>query len=514
MSAFVDRWIIEKIVNEPNRRQTEEAFGKALGTKPIRQEETFQGTETFDELGNPIFADDFNYKQTDIPGTGLLADIYDPENQARFAKTMMGTPGGQTLGISMMNQIQSGGQTLDKMDYENLRQDGIVEQTRAILHGAPVRQPNSRIPTMRGRQPVIPNLAASAGLSYPTQGNVPVQNAPVRGAPTQPNANVKREEEYRAKRSMLESLALQPGMTKSLEPMIKALDVEYGMGPGAANSIQEYNFAKSQGFAGTYEDWKKMTRQTIMEGKPTSVSDLNNLMFPQGSPGFEQYGARIPYGLDNATLAELGAVTRDEMTGEMGGKLQLLRTAQAEFPTIEKSLFSEPGVFDNKKLWEMVALDFSDLNSFWASPESQDAMVGFEIGKQAITRVETGAAMPDTELDNTAKRFVPKPWSSNQTNMLRWRAYQHFINNAEKLIDPIRANVPEADRAAVATKNVNDAATKVLRDFGVTDDEMEMPEELKPIIKKAEKQGIQYQEHDSNYIYGVDEDGRKVRINR
>ena len=59
-----------------------------------------------------------------------------------------------------------------------------------------------------------------------------------------------------------------------------------------------------------------------------------------------------------------------------------------------------------------------------------------EMGIQAITRVETGAAMPETEVDNTRKRFEVQPEDSLQVAVLKHNMYRQFIDGTLKLLDP------------------------------------------------------------------------------
>lgn len=494
--SFAQRWLMNRFIDEPNRVKRQKIFEDALGTAPSE--------EIIAPLGSR-----FSVKLQDAqPGTGLLADIYNPANQARFASEMMRAPGGDSLSNAMMQHIQSSGIALDKMDKETNIQSNYANQARDLLYGAPQVKGASNIPMTQNAN----TLAATSPL---LDTSLQAQESPVRNVPRAPTGAAADYEGYMTDRNTITNnpLYFNPAMKGMFDDQLKVIDSKWGYGEGATTSQREWrNAQRFNNYHGTFEDWKKMSRtETLKENQFASVSDLDKLMFPEGSKGYELYGKQIPYGKSPKELSDLGAVTRDEVAGEQGGKLTMLRTAQQQFPTIRERIMTPEGDFDNTKLWEMVGLDFTDLASFFVSPEAQDAYAAFEIGMQGITRVETGAAMPPEEIKNTRRRFMPKPWSSASANKLRWNAYQYFINNAENIIDPIRAG--EKLTPEEATRRVNKAIDETFDLFGVSD-EMEMPKELKPLVSKAKKEGISYTGHDNNYIYGIDKQGRKTRISR
>ena len=507
--GFFTNLLTEKFIDAPNRRRREEIFAEALGQPATRVGE-FTGMEiTYDEAGNPI-PKDVTYR-TETDATGLLADIYNPKNQTRFARKMMGAPGGQAIANSMMTQVQQGGQVLDRMDYENAREDAIFNQVRQSLFATPQTRPQTTIPATGGRQPRIPNISPIAPTSQVPGTTGRVETSPGISPDVRPTGTAEDFEKYSALRRQVESFAMHPAMKDSIKPILDSLDATWGYGPGATNAMREWRAAQRfNGYDGTFEDWKKMNRQTIMKGDPAKVTDLQKLMFPPGSPGYNKYGtSSIPYGIAPEELASLGAVLRDDLSAEGAGKYTMLKTAQEQFPIIQKTVFSAPGVFDTKTLWEMVALDFTDLASFGVSSNAQQAYAAFETGMQGITRTETGAAMRDEEIDNTKRRFMPKPWSSNEANMLRWNAFQYFINNATDIINPAAKENQGLKPAEIMDK----AVTKTLEQFGVKD-ETNPPKELKPLFDKAKQEKITYTGHDDQYIYGLDSNGRKARVPR
>jgi hypothetical protein len=62
--------------------------------------------------------------------------------------------------------------------------------------------------------------------------------------------------------------------------------------------------------------------------------------------------------------------------------------------------------------------------------------VKMEMGIQAITRGETGAAMPPSEVENTRIRFMPKITDSAAVIQVKLEMFREFLNGSLKLVDP------------------------------------------------------------------------------
>lgn len=58
-----------------------------------------------------------------------------------------------------------------------------------------------------------------------------------------------------------------------------------------------------------------------------------------------------------------------------------------------------------------------------------------ELGIQAMTRSETGAAMPPSEVSNTRKRFQPSVWDSDGLARIKLEMYEDTINGTLQLIN-------------------------------------------------------------------------------
>jgi len=119
---------------------------------------------------------------------------------------------------------------------------------------------------------------------------------------------------------------------------------------------------------------------------------------------------------------------KDTVTGENAGKAQMLRTAQKGAKGIRALVFNEKGEIDKVNL----------VNASLGTPgtKGRELKQKMEFGIQAITRIETGAAMPDSELDNTRARFMPAPFDSPAIVNLKLDMFDDFIGGTLKLLDP------------------------------------------------------------------------------
>jgi len=171
----------------------------------------------------------------------------------------------------------------------------------------------------------------------------------------------------------------------------------------------------------------KPNTQINMGQKAIPVTDLMKMRLPDGT--------RPPVGITYEQAQKMGVTLKKDVGGDVASKLAMLDTARAEMPNMEQMMFGKDGINRDliKQAWGIgVAEPVAGL----VSPEAGKLFAGFEYGIQAITRAETGAAMPASEIDNTRKRFMPKPWDSDDVVNQKWNAYKLFINNAKKYLDP------------------------------------------------------------------------------
>lgn len=130
----------------------------------------------------------------------------------------------------------------------------------------------------------------------------------------------------------------------------------------------------------------------------------------------------------------------DVTQGEQAGKIQMLRTAKKAAVSVDKLIYQ----LDDKGNIKLdkegkPALDRVNLFNAWAETpgtEGRKLAKRMEFGIQAITRLETGAAMPAEELNNTRARFMPTFTDSDETVELKIQMFNDFMGGTLKLIDP------------------------------------------------------------------------------
>lgn len=130
----------------------------------------------------------------------------------------------------------------------------------------------------------------------------------------------------------------------------------------------------------------------------------------------------------NAGVTPIPGGPKDSLTAESAAKTQMLKTAKSAFPGVKKLVFDKDGSLNRTNLFT------ADQNVPFT--EGRKLRNKMEQGIQAITRSETGAAMPPEEVENTRKRFMPQVGDTKEIAETKLRLYEEFIEGTIKLIDP------------------------------------------------------------------------------
>lgn len=208
--------------------------------------------------------------------------------------------------------------------------------------------------------------------------------------------------------------------------------------------------------------------------KYVSVSDLGKLMDSNGNP--------LPPGITWDEARSMGAVLRETETADKAGKLTMMQTAQGLFSKIDDLMFDEEGNPDTETIRNAFAISLDPtpgemlskvgISLFGDEQKASDAgnlYQAFEQGFQAMTRTETGAAMPPEEIENTKRRFRPGPLDSDEEVMQKYNAYKFFINNAINLMRPQKGQAKRyGDNVAALSQDINRLADQALIQAGVS----------------------------------------------
>lgn len=188
---------------------------------------------------------------------------------------------------------------------------------------------------------------------------------------------------------------------------------------------QRTNLAKNLELAGIDPksvEGKKIIRESIT--KPGVKIDLNkgaDFKIPIGFRPVKENGLTVG-------VEPVPGGPKDNLTGETAGKTQSLRGGLKAAENIEDLIFDKDGSLNNLNLF----------NAFFGTigTDGRELATRYEVGIQAITRNETGAAMPPEEIENTRLRFQPSIFDSVKTARLKIQMFREFMSGTLKLLDP------------------------------------------------------------------------------
>lgn len=229
---------------------------------------------------------------------------------------------------------------------------------------------------------------------------------------------------------------------------------------GLKRGTKPYNdFIKRYAFKKDFE---------VSGDKPMSVADLNKVEIPDpNNPG---RFIKPPVSTTPNQLREMGGRIRETVGADAAGRYAMLDTASKAFNDIEQAIFRSDGTIDKQLIKDSFLMSKDPTpgkiaSKWWTqNPQAAEVAQGFEMGIQAITRLETGAAMPESEIENTRSRFLPGPADSDELVQRKWNAYKYFIQNAKYMINP---SVFKGSSVESLTDEVRKAADRALQEFEV-----------------------------------------------
>ena len=236
-------------------------------------------------------------------------------------------------------------------------------------------------------------------------------------------------------------------------PSVLFTGTETGNQPSA---VQEYNFARGQGYKGSFEDWKKAQKSegvTVNYGAPQAGVDS------QGNPVFFQPsktgGApQIVQGV--APLREEKPATESQAKAAAFGSQ--MQSASQEFDQIQKEGFM-PGATASQAQVELAGTPLRVL----ADPLAQRAQQSQAQWSEAYLRYKTGAAATEGEVKRNINTFFPKigetdPKVIEQKARMRKQAEQDVLKSAKQ-----PSNVRQPAQTAPAVRSRAD----ILKQYGL-----------------------------------------------
>lgn len=222
------------------------------------------------------------------------------------------------------------------------------------------------------------------------------------------------------------------------------------------SAVQEYNFARTQGYKGTFEDWKKSQKSegvTVNYGAPVAGVDA------QGNPVFFQpskVGGAPQLIPGVAPLREEKAPTESQAKAAAFGSQ--MQSASQEFDQIQKEGFV-PGATTSQAQVELAATPLRAL----ADPLAQRAQQSQAQWSEAYLRYKTGAAATEGEVKRNINTFFPKigetdPKVIEQKARMRKQAEQDVMKSAKQ-----PSNVKQPAQTAPAGRSRAD----ILKQYGL-----------------------------------------------
>ena len=218
--------------------------------------------------------------------------------------------------------------------------------------------------------------------------------------------------------------------------------------PGKVTHSSAYKMGVDAGLSGqelqdfVLQQANKQTEMFERKGsQPMSVSELGEIVRPDGT--------FFPYGITPDEARAQGAIKREAKTASDAGRLAMLKTSMRSFPYLDKLFMGLDGEIDEKALDAAYYLDQDPTGTHifadnilrltgWTGPDLERAKLALQALNQgffAITRTETGAAMPAEEVQHTKTRFQPNPMDPKSVKMEKYLAYKYFITNAAQMMD-------------------------------------------------------------------------------
>lgn len=125
----------------------------------------------------------------------------------------------------------------------------------------------------------------------------------------------------------------------------------------------------------------------------------------------------------------------DRATGENASKQAMMLVARKAAGRVSQYMFDKDGSPNYYNIFNMdIPFVPGDAGTPWSDGRHMRALM--EHGIQAITRAETGAAMPKSEIENTRTRYQPSVWDSPITIRMKFEMFNEFITGQLKLLRP------------------------------------------------------------------------------
>jgi len=233
------------------------------------------------------------------------------------------------------------------------------------------------------------------------------------------------------------------------------------------SAVQEYNFAKTQGYTGSFTDWKRLQKPegvNVTYGAPVSGLDA------QGNPVFFQpaKGGGAPAIIPGVTPQPAVVAAPTESQAKAATFYSQMTSASDELKNLKTEGFDP----NNPAIQAQVSIAGTRAGAF-VPQEAQRARQAQEQWAESFLRIKTGAAATKDEVDRNVKTFFPsigdKPEAVAQKERARAKAEQDVLKMTKPSAQQ-KSNFTVKDQQALdwAKQNPNDPrATQIKQRLGL-----------------------------------------------
>lgn len=278
----------------------------------------------------------------------------------------------------------------------------------------------------------------------------------------------------------------------------------YDLGYGNANPDKTARLTQTESIAAAEKASADIP--TLARGNPITEQYKKELetQHPQRQPGayktptgFRKIDIRAP----EKGIEAIPMGPQDKASLNDAGKIQMLRIAQASANTVKRAYYAPEGEginginYGTVVTTQNVGIPFTSVQTKgvpWT--KGRTIRAAYESGIQAITRIETGAAMRDEELINTMDRIFPSVFDSPETVKYKLLAYEAFVTGSLKLVAPGPEGKPRFDQKRF------DDTMELLRQGATLDEVLNGKVPTKPELNARKKELSKYSENEISLL--------------
>lgn len=217
--------------------------------------------------------------------------------------------------------------------------------------------------------------------------------------------------------------------------------------PDMPASVDEFNFARQNGFKGSYTDWMQQGKGSGPNMQVVEVDGMKYNWNPQTGQLGQALGkssnrdqpapSGYRFAADGKTLEAIPGGPATKMPAEVAGRVAMLDTAMKDMPSAIEFFVGKDGKGSGNSVGSE-ALGWT-FNSGEYGRAARTIRMAIESGLRAMT----GAAAPESEVKNYENMFLPSPVDTIETRKQKLSALQDFMVQAKSIMEQGRGVTPD-----------------------------------------------------------------------